>query len=184
MKIIAFIPDYLDSVAPLAILWVGGFGAKFVPLFPRVIEEQDNLVTQVETVQKWRRSLRITLSAVQTASFMLLLLHAIAVIFAAPSCTSWMFLMYLAGDTCILNMRPGALTVAASWRLYSILVCTALVNSTGGCGKWHCLLWRVAPVVVASGRWRQECGKQGEGRKGGVAGRSGAGWRSGHRDNI
>ena len=36
-----------------------------------------------------------TLSAVQTASFMLLWLHAIAVILAAPSCTSWMFLMYL-----------------------------------------------------------------------------------------
>ena len=39
-----------------------------------------------------------TLSAVQTASFMLLWLHAIAVILAAPSWTSWMFLMYLPGQ--------------------------------------------------------------------------------------
>ena len=43
-------------------------------------------------------NLRSTLSAVQTASFMLLWLQAIAVILAAPSWTSWMFLMYLPGQ--------------------------------------------------------------------------------------
>ena len=50
-----------------------------------------------------------TRSAVQTASFMLLWLQAIAEILAAPSCTSWMFLMYLAREEEITLLDNGGI---------------------------------------------------------------------------